>query len=63
MGHSKDSGNVKSWGATDDPLGVNSEVGRKLKEYYSEILTENVPDRFTELLMKLDAVEPKLPKD
>src|SRR5690606_3989791 len=29
-----------------DPLGTNTEVGRKLKQYYDELISEAVPDRF-----------------
>lgn len=41
----------------DDPLGANSEIARKLKQYYSSLVTEEVPDRFAQLLSKLDSVE------
>lgn len=41
----------------DDPLGANSEIGRKLREYYDGLMTPDVPDRFTELLSKLETAE------
>lgn len=40
-----------------DPLGVNTEIGRKLKQYYDELVSDEVPDRFAELLGKLEAAE------
>lgn len=36
------------------PLGSNSEIGRKLKQYYDELVTEEVPDRFADLLRQLE---------
>lgn len=41
----------------DDPLGVNSEIGRKLREYYDGLMSPEVPDRFTELLSQLETAE------
>lgn len=41
----------------DDPLGSNSEIGRKLREYYDGLMTPDVPDRFTDLLSKLEQAE------
>lgn len=38
-------------------LGNNSEIGRKLKLYYDELITEDVPDRFTDLLKQLERTE------
>ena len=38
-------------------LGANSEIGRKLKQYYDELVTEEVPDRFTDLLRQLEESE------
>ncbi|TWG55356.1 MULTISPECIES: NepR family anti-sigma factor [unclassified Aminobacter] len=37
-----------------DPLGPNSEIGRKLKQYYDDLVSEEVPDRFADLLRQLD---------
>lgn len=37
-----------------DPLGSNSEIGRKLKQYYDDLVTEAVPDRFADLLRQLE---------
>lgn len=42
---------------TNDPLGNNSEIGRKLKQYYDELLTPEIPDRFSKLLQELEKHE------
>lgn len=44
---------------TGDPLGNNSEIGRKLKQYYDELLTPEIPDRFSQLLQELEQHELK----
>lgn len=44
-------------------LGVNSEIGRRLKQYYDEIVSEAVPDRFEQLLRQLEQAEPAVKKD
>lgn len=41
-----------------DPLGANSEIGRKLKQYYDELVSDEVPDRFADLLRQLEKAEP-----
>jgi hypothetical protein len=38
-------------------LGPNSEIGRKLRQYYDEISSDEVPDRFAELLSRLEHAE------
>lgn len=38
-------------------LGTNSEIGRKLKQYYDGLVSEEVPDRFSELLSQLEERE------
>jgi len=40
-----------------DPLGANSEIARKLKQYYSSVVADEVPDRFAQLLNKLESAE------
>lgn len=40
-----------------DPMGVNSEIGRKLKQYYDGLVAEEIPDRFAQLLTQLEKVE------
>lgn len=52
--------NTKRDGA-GDILGSNSEIGRKLKQYYDELIAGDIPDRFTELLDKLERQEEKKP--
>jgi hypothetical protein len=38
-------------------LGSNSEIGRKLKQYYDELVSHDVPDRFANLLSELEQAE------
>jgi len=40
-----------------DLLGANSEIARKLKQYHDELLSLEVPDRFGDLLSKLEETE------
>ncbi len=47
----------------DDPLGANSEIGKKLREYYDGLMADDVPDRFTDLLSKLERAEASKDKD
>ncbi len=42
---------------TDDGLGPNSDIGAKLRALYVSVQDEGIPDRFLELLEKLDQVE------
>lgn len=51
-------GAARRRGASGDPLGPNSEIGRKLKQYYDELVSDEVPDRFAQLLAKLEQTEP-----
>lgn len=46
-----------------DPLGPNSEIGRKLKQYYNDLVSDEVPDRFSDLLSQLEQTESALKKD
>jgi len=46
-----------------DPLGANSEIGRKLKQYYDDLVSDDVPDRFASLLAQLEQAEPAAKKD
>ena len=48
---------------TGDPLGTNSEIGRKLKQYYDDLVSDDVPDRFAQLLSQLEQTEPAQKKD
>lgn len=49
--------------ASNGPLGPNSEIGRKLKQYYDELVSDDVPDRFAQLLSQLEQTEPSHKKD
>lgn len=44
-------------GGKPDGLGPTSEIGRKLKQYYDELVSDEVPDRIMELLRKLETSE------
>ena len=46
-----------------NPLGANSEIARKLKQYYDELVSDHVPDRFAQLLSQLEQAEPAQKKD
>ena len=41
----------------DDGLGPNSDIGMKLRALYGAVQDETIPDKFLELLEKLDEVE------
>ena len=49
--------------AMADPLGPNSEIGRKLKQYYDDLVSDEIPDRFAALLSQLEKAEPARKKD
>lgn len=38
-------------------LGANSEIARKLDEYYKSLLSDEVPDHLTQLLLQLEQAE------
>lgn len=40
-----------------DGLGPNSNIGAKLRAYYGAVEDQPIPDKFLELLEKLDSVE------
>lgn len=40
-----------------DPLGANSEIARKLRQYYEELICDDVPERFSQLLEQLEREE------
>lgn len=44
-------------GKNADPLGSNSEIARKLKQYYDDLVSEEIPDRFAALLSQLEQTE------
>lgn len=43
----------------EDALGPNSEIGSKLRSLYFSIQDETIPERFLDLLEKLDQAERK----
>ncbi|WP_167558908.1 NepR family anti-sigma factor [Bradyrhizobium canariense] len=49
--------------ATGKPGGLNAEIqsriGHQLRAMYDDVVRQGVPDRFAELIRKLDASEPK----
>lgn len=44
-----------------DLLGSNNEIARKLKQYYQELVSDEIPDRFRELLQRLERADPEKP--
>lgn len=40
-----------------DSLGPNSDIGAKLRAYYGAVQDQPIPDKFLDLLEKLDQVE------
>ena len=42
---------------TDDSLGANSDIGAKLRAFYGAVQDQPIPDKFLDLLEKLDQVE------
>ncbi|MBB5704196.1 hypothetical protein FHS76_004112 [Ochrobactrum daejeonense] len=55
--HTNDAGVKSSRRLQKDILGPNCEVGLKLKALYTSIQDETIPDRFLDLLEKLDQAE------
>jgi hypothetical protein len=44
---------------TDDGLGPNSDIGAKLRALYVSVQDEGIPEKFLDLLEKLDHAEQK----
>lgn len=42
---------------SDDGLGPNSDIGAKLRALYGAVQDEGIPDKFLDLLEKLDQAE------
>ena len=42
---------------TDDGLGPNSDIGAKLRAYYGAVQDQPIPDKFLDLLERLEQVE------
>lgn len=58
-----DPGGDKTRRNGSNPLGTNSEIGKKLRQYYDDLVADDVPDRFTQLLAQLERAEPAQKKD
>jgi Anti-sigma factor NepR len=43
----------------DDVLGPNTDIGMKLRALYGAVQEETIPDKFLELLERLDQAEQK----
>lgn len=54
---------AKSRETGKDLLGSNTEIGRKLKQYYDELVSDEVPDRFAQLLSQLEQASPVKKKE
>lgn len=50
-------------GGKADGLGPNSEIGRKLKQYYDDLVSDEVPDRIMDLLKQLESSEKSRPAE
>ena len=48
---------------TSDLLGANTEIGRRLKQYYDELVSDEVPERFALLLGELEKAATGKEKD
>ncbi|MGB3500720.1 MAG: NepR family anti-sigma factor [Mesorhizobium sp.] len=59
MVHDRDGGDGSrsGKGPSADILGVNNEIGRRLRQFYDEVVSEDVPDRFADLLNQLDEAQ------
>lgn len=55
-------GSAKGGGKADG-LGTSSEIGRKLKQYYDDLVSDEVPDRLLDLLKQLEQSEKKSARD
>ncbi|MCA0275659.1 MAG: hypothetical protein LCH86_06625 [Proteobacteria bacterium] len=62
-GQSSGAGSAKPTRQGDGELGASSEIGRKLKQYYDDLVSDEVPDRFAQLLAQLEQAEPAQQKD
>ncbi|EJF91625.1 NepR family anti-sigma factor [Bartonella tamiae] len=57
MYESHDKNRVEDPTLNDEILGSHSEIASKLKQFYTAIQEEEIPDRFLDLLEKLDRAE------
>jgi len=47
----------KRFARLDDGLGANSDIGAKLRALYGAVQDEGIPDKFLDLLERLDSAE------
>ncbi|CAM1626831.1 hypothetical protein H3S89_00015 [Bartonella sp. B10834G6] len=57
MDDSKEKNGSAFTGPQDDLLGSNSEIAIKLRQFYTAIQDEEIPEKFLDLLEKLDKAE------
>lgn len=57
MDDGKEKNGSDIFGPDDDLLGSNSEIAVKLRQFYTAIQEEKIPDKFLDLLEKLDKAE------
>ena len=57
MADGKEKNFYEIFGPDDDLLGSNSEIAVKLRQFYTAIQEEKIPDKFLDLLDKLDKAE------
>lgn len=57
MDDGKEKNGSEIFGPDDDLLGSNSEIAVKLRQFYTAIQEEKIPDKFLDLLEKLDKAE------
>ncbi|WP_295894185.1 NepR family anti-sigma factor [uncultured Bartonella sp.] len=57
MDDGKEKNGSEIFGPDDDLLGSNSEIAVKLRQFYTAIQEEKIPDKFLDLLDKLDKAE------
>lgn len=53
----KGKGQLKDLPASDELLGVNSQIANQLRAFYISIQEEEIPEKFLTLLEKLDQAE------
>jgi len=59
-----DMGGPRSPRRMEDGLGPNSDIGAKLRAFYGAVQDQPIPDKFLDLLEKLDQAERAVkPKD
>lgn len=57
MDDGKEKNGSDIFGPDDDLLGSNSEIAVKLRQFYTAIQEEKIPEKFLDLLEKLDKAE------